>query len=370
MNAITLGNPNFFLKGVAEQTFIDPTTGNIVGYDTVAVDAAITSSVNLQEIAGGMGNALAGVIPDTTRLSGTYTSQAFSLETRKLITGGKLSYGGVASVCETILATSEKLKVSRAAAKHYAQPASDEYGWCYVREHGATKYVGTNYGIDLATGEVQDFVAIPETSYDVFYFTVNDSAKVLALPDNFNPSVVSVQTKYGMYAKQNNAVSGGTFQGWLYVIVPMAVLNGDAGLSANQTTNATTNGNWMAMSPDKTVMDCADCAASGNDFCYYVFVPCAGATSAVKALAIVGGGVTVAKGGSAQIPVKYVMDDDSILQPTYTDLSYDSAAKGTATVEANGIVSGVAEGTTDVTVSLEKGDGETLKAICHVVVTA
>ena len=366
MNAITLGNPNFFLKGVAEQTFIDPTTGNIVGYDTVAVDAAITTSVNLQEIAGGMGNALAGVIPDTSRLSGTYTSQAFSLETRKLITGGKLSYGGVASVCETIVATSEKLKVSRVPAKHYAQPDSDEYGWCYVREHGATKYVGTNYGIDLATGEVQDFVAIPETSYDVFYFTVNDSAKVLALPDNFNPSVVSVQTKYGMYAKQNNAVSGGTFQGWLYVIVPMAVLNGDAGLSANQTTNATTSGNWMAMSPDKTVMDCADCASSGNDFCYYVFVPCAGATSAVKALAIVGGGVTVAAGGSVQIPVKYVMVDNTVVQPKYSDLTIASNSTSIATV-SNGVITGASAGNTTLTIAGPSGSNvETITVGVHV----
>ena len=102
MDAIRLGDPNLFVKGVAQFIAYDPTTGNIVGYDNVASDSAITSSVNLQEIAGGFGNALVGIIPDTTRLTGTYTSQAFSFATRKLISGGKLSYNGVSPVCETI----------------------------------------------------------------------------------------------------------------------------------------------------------------------------------------------------------------------------------------------------------------------------
>ncbi len=368
MNAIRLGNPNYFLKGVAEQTFFDPATGNIIGYDTVATDAAIASSVNLQEIAGGMGNAIVGVIPDTTRLTGTYTSQAFSLETRRLISGGELSYGGVASVCETVTADGAVLSVSRTPAKHYAQPASDEDCWCYVREHGATTYQGTNYHV-TTEGEVLDFVAVPGKEYDVFYFTVNDSAKVLALPDNFNPSVVAVQTKYGMYAKQNDSVSGGTFQGWLYVVVPMAILNGDAGISGNQTANATTSGNWMAMSPDKTVMDCADCGSKRNNICYYVFVPCAGETSAVEALIVVGGGVAVKVGESAVIPVKYLMDDDSILQPTYSAMSYESADAQIATVDG-GVVKGLAAGNTDVTVTLAKSGEMTLSATCRVTVTA
>ncbi|MBR5285696.1 MAG: hypothetical protein IKU30_02250 [Clostridia bacterium] len=369
MTAITLGNKNKFLKGIAEQTYYDPTTGNIVGYDNVASDGAIESAVNLQQIEAGMGNAVVGVIPDSTRLTGSYTSQAFSLETRRLISGGKLSYNGISSVCETITASGATLTVTKTPAKHYGQSASDTTAWCYVKEHTATTFAGTNYGVDITSKEVQNFVATNGVQYDVFYFTVNASAQVLELPDSFNPSVVTVQTKYGVYSKQNNSVTGGTFQGWLYVVVPQAILTGNAGVSATQTSNSTTDGSWMAISPDNNIMACADCGATGNTLAYYVFVPCEGATSAVEALVVVGGGVTVTTTTTKQIPVKYIMPDQTVVTPTYTDLDYESAAEGTATVTDGGVVAGVAQGSTIVTITLEKGDGTTLTTTCNVTVT-
>lgn len=370
MNAITLGTPNLFLKGIAEQTFFDASTGNIVGYDNVASEAAISTSVNLQEVAGGMGNALVGVFPDTVRLTGTYTSQAFSLETRRLITGGTLAYDAVAPFCESRTASGATLTVSRTPAKHYGQPASDTNCWCYVKEQGTATFVGTNLWINPSTKEVVNFVATNGTTYEVYYFTANASNQSLTIPDVFNPTNVTVSTKYGVYAKQNNSVTGGTLQGWLYVIVPVAILSGDAGVSANQTANATTDGSWMALAPDSTGMTCNDCAVSGNPLAYYVYVPCASGTEDVVALVVPGGAVTVAVGGSVQIPVKYLMPNDTIVQPTYTDLIYSSSATAKATVTASGVATGVAEGSSVITCRLNKSDGTSLTVNCTVTVTA
>lgn len=369
MNAITLGSPNLFLKGIAEQTFYDPATGNIVGYDNVASEAAVTTSVNLQEVVGGLGNALVGVIPDTVRLSGTYTSQAFSLETRRLITGGTLAYNAVAPVCETITASGTTLTVQKTPVKHYGQSEGDANCWCYVKEQGAATYPGTNYEIDPSTKQVVNFAATASHTYEVYYFAVNASAQSLTIRDVFNPANVTVSTKYGVYAKQNNAVTGGTLQGWLYVVVPIAILSGDAGVSANQTANATTDGSWMALSPDSSGLSCADCSVSGNPLAYYVYVPCGDAVAGVAALAVPGGGITVAVGADKQIPVKYVMPNDTLVQPTYTDLTYVSAATATATVSDAGVVHGAAQGSTSVTITLTKADGTTLTAPCAVTVT-
>lgn len=368
MNAITLGTPNLFLKGIAEQTFYDASTGNIVGFDNVASEAAISTSVNLQEVVGGLGNALVGVFPDTVRLTGTYTSQAFSLETRRLITGGALEYNAVAPVCETIVASGTALTVTQTPAKHYGQPAADVYCWCYVKEQGAATYAGTNYQINPTSKEVVNFAAQSGKTYEVYYFARNASAQSLAIPDVFNPTNVTVSTKYGVYAKQNNAVTGGTLQGWLYVVVPVAILSGDAGVSANQTANATTDGSWMALSPDDNGLSCNDCAMSGHPLAYYVYVPCGDAAADVVALAIPGGGVTVNVGDTIQIPVKLVMPNDTLIQPTYTDLTYASAATSTATVSNAGVVTGVAQGSTTVTVTLTKADGTELTAPCAVTV--
>ncbi|MBQ8497547.1 MAG: Ig-like domain-containing protein [Clostridia bacterium] len=369
MNAIRLGDPNLFVKGVAEQRVYDPATGNIVGFDNVASDAAFTTSVNLQEIAGGFGNALAGVIADTTRITGTYTSQAFSLATRALIVGGSVQYGGATPVCETITANAAKLIVSKTPAKHQAQPASDTLGWCYIREHGASSYMGTNYGIDLATKTVSDFTAVVGTQYDVIYFTENASAEVLALPENFQPKMVSVEIKYGVYAKQNNSVSGGTFQGWLYVIVPRAYLSGNAGVDANQTANATTDGSWMATTTDDAPMVCGDCLSAAKAMAYYVYVPCGGSTASVEGLVVMGGGVALSKGEKAQIPVKYLMRGNHLAQPDYTDMTYQSESDAVATVDTAGLITAVGNGETQIGVTLTKTDGTTLKAVCAVSVS-
>ena len=126
----------------------------------------------------------------------------------------------------------------------------------------------------------------------------------------------------------------------------------------------------MALSPDSNGLTCNDCAMSGNPLAYYVYVPCGDAAAGVQALAIPGGGITVAIGQTKQIPVKYVMPDDTLAQPTYTDLTYVSAATATATVTNAGVVEGKATGSTVVTVTLTKADDSTLTVPCNVTVTA
>lgn len=372
MNAMSFGNPTLFVKGVAERRFYDFATGNIVGLDKVASEAAFSVSVNLQEIVGGIGNHLVGVIPDSVRVTGTYTSQAFSLETRKLITGGAMGYNAPAPVCETIKASGATLTVSKTPVKHLGQKASDTYAWCYVKPQGATTYSGTNYDLDMTTGQVQNFTATANEYYEVFYFVANASAQSLAIPEQYNPSVVTVEIKFGVYANQNNSVSDGTFQGWLYVIAPRAICTGDAGLSGGQTSNATTDGAWMALSDsDEGGLECADCGGSGNNLAYYVYVPCGDATEEVVALAIPGGGVTVAVSGTVQIPVKYVMPDDTLVQPTYSDLTFATPGDTSkATVSATGVVTGAGAGSTSTTVSLTKADGTVLSVPCSITVTA
>lgn len=378
MDAIRLGDPNIFLKGIVEQIYYDPTTGHIIGYDNVATDGAIETDVNLQEITGGFGNPVVGVIPDSTRMTGTYTSAAFSLHTRQMITGGNLHYNAVSPVCETITATGTTLTVSKTPAKHYAQPLSDVKAWCYVKPVGAATYMGTNYGVDITTKQV-NYTAVAGQSYEVFYFTENQSAQVLELPDMFNPSVVTISQKYGVYAKQNSTVSHGTLQGYLYVVVPRAILNGNAGVSANQTDAATTDGSWMALSPDQNMMVCDDCANASKTFAYYIYVPCGGETAAVADLAVIGGGVSVKANETAQIPVVYVMPDGSTQTPTYTNLTYaigSTAATAStpskdskAQVDVNGQVKGLAAGTSEVKITLVKGE-QTLETYCNVTVTA
>lgn len=374
MNAFHFGDPNLFVKGIAEVKITDA-KGNIIGYDTVASEGSVTSSVNLGEITGAVGNPLLITIPDTTRLSGTLTSQAFSLRQRAMISGGTVKNNGVVEVVESGVApVSGKLTIPHLAdyppARAYTQDSDDTYGLCYVRPAGATDYTGENVGIDLTTGVVQGNYT--GASYDIFYFTSVASAKVLDLPSNFTPQVAGLTYKYNVYAKQGEAVTNGSLAGYLYLVVKYAQFTGDAGISASQTANATTAYDWQALAnvdniPDAT--DFRDCANSSAPYAYYVYVPCGKVTDQVEGLFVVGGGVTAKVGAKVQIPVKYLLRDGTVAQPVYSSLTYASAAAGTAKVDNNGVVEGVAAGNTTVTITVPDVT-PAVKATCTVTVTA
>lgn len=366
MNAIILGDPNLFVKGIAEVTIYDYTSGDIIGFDKVASEGSITSSVNMGEVVGGIGSPLLMTIPDTTRITGSLTSQAFSLEQRALASGGEVAYGGITQVCEHITARSSTITVTGSPVKHYAQTATDTTGWCHIRVHEGGSYVGKNYEVDLSTKQVKNFVAETGKEYDVFYFINNASAKVLELPSNFKPSVAAISYKFEVYAQQNGSVGNGTRVGFLYFHVMRAQFGGDVGISANQTTAASTDYSWNALAAVDNMPSCEGCEEDGSPYAYYVYVPCGAADQGIDALVVVGETVTVKVNSTAQIPVKYVVGNH-LVQPTYADLSYSVTSGQTATVD-KGIVTGKAQGNAEVTITYTKTDGTTLTTKCKVAV--
>lgn len=349
MQAITLGNPNLFVKGMVEVVITDPETGNIIGYDNVASESAVNTSVNMGEITGGFGNPLLMNIPDTTRITGTLTSQAFSLQQRALMTGGQVKANGVVPYCETVTADSDgKLTVTRTPAKAYGQKESDSDAWCYVRRHGEGSYNGTNYQLDEVSKEVLDFTGVVGGQYDVFYFTQWASSEILALPASFNPSVATIRLKYGVYSKQNNSVSNGTLAGYLYFIVPRAQFTGDAGIGANQTANSTTSYDWTALMPDNNFMDCANCGANNDDYAYYIYVPCGDEYQSLETLAVIGGVVTLSADNNytATVPLVGIMKNGTTINVPPGTIHYAKTGEdgqNDITVSAYGVASATAQ---------------------------
>ena len=369
MQTFTFGDPRLFVVGT-ELTMYDPSNGNVVGFDNVGTDGAINYTFDFTEVTGGMQNKLVGLIPHSTRLTGSYTSQAFSLAHRALLSGGTLSYNAVAPVCETITASGTTLTVTQTPAKAQLQNATDEYAWCYVRPHGAPTYEGVNYGVDMTTKQVQNFTATDSQQYDVFYFTEWVSAQQLALPDAANPSVVSIQQKWAVYSEQNGSRAQGTLQGYIYVYVSRVMLEGDAGLNGNQTANSTTTYSWRALSGHDNMPICDVCDNPANDFAYYVYVPCGNETDGVAGIVVVGGDMTIPVGTDVQLNVRYIMKDGSTATPEYSAMEYNSATTGVATINTSGVVHPVGAGSSVITASLTKGDGTTITAKTTVTVTA
>lgn len=375
MNVFNFGDPKLFVKGVATVTIIDPTTGSILGFDNTPTESSVTGSVNAGEVTGGIGAPVLILIPDTSRLSGSLSSNAFSLGQRRLITGGTLKQNGIVPVCATNVAPSAGvLKIptdvfaSNPPVKHYGQPDTDTLGWCFVKVHGSDSYQGSNVGVNLTTGVVNG--SYTEAAYDIFYYSNPASATELGIPSNFIPQTATVEIKFNVYSKQSSSVASGSLAGYLYLIVPRAQFNGDPGISASQTDVATTDYSWTALRPDadaQSTSDYRDCSNESSNYAYYVYVPCGDVADSVESLFVAGGVLSVAKSKSATIPVKYLMKNGEVAQPSYGDLTYVVTASSLGTVTNGVFTAGSTAGNGKITITLTNNSN--VKTVMDVIVT-
>lgn len=346
--AVSLNKSPIYVKGTAEMWVHDVVTGDLIGYSNKIDTSNFTSSVNAGEIRSGLGAPVAINIPDSATFSGEVTATDFSLNARALATGGTLKYNGTVAIQENIVATSTTLTVTEVPVSAYGEPSDSATYACYVGNDGV------NYGVDPTTREVQGFTATVGQSYCVRYYTEIASAQELTIPGQFNPTVARVTIKMAAYGTQGNSASNGSRVGNLYVHIPRAqFINGDVGVNGSQTEAATTPWSFSALIYDESDVTCSECAGDNSVLGYMVYAPCGtnATLSAVTGLIVVGGVLSVDEGKTVQTPVQYVMEDKSLVTPKYTDLTFTSAQTTTATVSDEGIISGVAEGSTEITVS-------------------
>ena len=366
--AVQLNKTSVYVKGTAEIWIRDIVTGDFIGYSNKIDASNFSSSVNAGEIRAGLGAPVVITIPDSASFSGEVTATDFSLEARQLATGGNLKYNGVAPVMENITATDTSLKITGTPVADYGESSDAATYACYVGSDGV------NYGVDPKTKVVQGFTAQAGQTYCVRYFIQLASAQELTIPTQFNPTVARITVKMAVYGAQGGSAMNGSRIGNLYMHIPRAqFINGDVGVNGSQTEAATTPWSFSALSYDEADVTCSECATDKSVLGYMVFVPCGtdAATRAVKALAIVGGVVTVKAGESAQTPVFYVMENNELVMPNYADLTFKVAGDGGAYAkvgEHTGLINGSSAGSTTITVTMTSKPA--LTATANVTVTS
>lgn len=363
--AFQKGKPARYAKGFSEASVYDIVTGDLLYWTNKLKTGNTSTSMNDGAIEGGLGNKLLANIPDTIRLTGTFEAADFSLEARGLQMGSTVHYNAKSMVREKITATTTTLTVTRTPAAAFGQASDAETYNCYVGNDGV------NYGVNPQTKEIQGFTAEVGKEYCVQYYTNILNAESLAIPTNFSPTSGDMVIKTPIYSENGTSAKNSSLAGYLYGFYRVQFIGGDAGVNGSQTEASTTALNFQAVAYDPvTGEECADCGGEDSVYGYLTYVPCGDDTlSAVKALAIVGGVITVAEGGTAQTPVYYYMDNGELVTPSYADLTFTSAAVATATVGANtGLITGVAAGSTTITVTVTKKPA--LTATASVTVTA
>ena len=346
---ISFSDKRLYVKGTCSALCSDPVTGQVLYYSNKFQTGNVESSVTLGDIHAGLGNAIAAIIPSDSALNVNFVAADFSLWAKAAQVGAALSYNAVVPACQVVTANTTSLKID---VTDGAPTAQYGYGnaFCQVQEVGKPSPIatgGTQYSIS-PEGTVAGFTATSGTKYKVWYFVNRASAQVAELSTMFDPRVVHFTAQIAVYANDVSASeSQGTRVGWLYVIVPRMKMNGAGTITGDQSNPDTTSltGQAIAFDTDTVSAECTDCSA--GTLAYYIYCPDNATEENVVGLAVVGGVVSVPQSTSAQIPVRYVMADGSLVTPAYSALTYKltSPPSGTNVSDSGVITAGATTGT-------------------------
>ena len=374
---ISFTNQRLYVKGTCQAVLRDPCTGNVVYSSNKFQTANISTSVTMGEVRGGMGNAIATILPSDTALNVEFVAADFSLFAKAAQLGAALSYSAPVMVCDTVTASGATISIPTGAdAAVPVAPLGFDEPICYVQEIGVSGTVeetGTAYGIDPTSGAIAGFASTSGKEYKVFYYVNKLEAQVAEISTLVNPGTYHFSAQMPVFANENcNAENQGSRVGWLHVVVPRLKLGANGGVVGDQTTPDTTSisGQAVAFDADVVSATCSDCDA--GTLAYYVYVPDSGA-GMVAGLAVIGGAVSVAKSSTAQIPVRIVMKNGQLVVPPSYSVGFtyvaSGAPSGTSVSSVGVVTSGSTAGDFEVAVTYAS-DGESFTTPVNVSVVS
>lgn len=363
---VNLNNQYLYAKGTCDVVVRDIVTGDVDYQSNKVQTNQFTTTADMGAIQAGIGNTTAINIPHNSAVNLTLTNADFSMEARAMQVGAGIAYNGVGPVCEVLTGTNGVLTVTEMPAAPYGY----NINICNVVESGAVNAPGTAYVIDAATKQVQGFTAVAGKSYTVTYFSENAVNKYFNISARFTPAIKHVTVHIAVYSAAGaQSATQGTQVGDLYIIVPRMQFSGKADVDGSQTNAVTTDLSGTALTYDDAVAAGACSCAATSGLAQVLYVPVADTTDDIVGLAIIGGVIALTAGDEAQVPVKYVMKNGTLVNPDYTALTYTipTAGQSYAEVSETGLITAKAAGDTELTVALAS---PALSAVANVTVAS
>lgn len=363
---MSCSNESLYAQGIYNFDFYDLTTDELLFQSRTITEGNIATSVSLNEIRGGIGNAVQIQIPSDATLTVTMTAANFSLPGLALNTGSTIMPNGTYQVSETVtLEDGTEDNAGKVVGKVTSTPVAP-VGSITAEVIG---YVNCNEKVTIDP-ETKMFVVEGAKAGDkvcIYYYTQTSSAEIFRIGSNFSPKIGRAVLRTPLYSTTGQAGTGNILAGELQIVIPKAQLNGDLNLDLSQTANATTVLNMTALA-DYEVQP-GECPSDDGTLGYIIQVLSQGSIwDRVDELVVIGGGIALEKGETETIVVKgRSKSNPSMLENVpYADLKFTSEAEATATVDAEGLVTAVEAGDTDITIEYEP---KALKARVDVEVT-
>ena len=351
-----------YVQGVYDFEFYSIGTDELLFQSRYITESNITTSTNLNAIKGGIGNATLIQIPSDAELKVQMTAQNFTLEGLGLNTGATIMPNGIYRVSDEVTLEAE--------GKGHVK--SNPVASLGSRTEEIVGYVNCSTKVTI-NPESKEFT-VPEGKEGdkvcISYFTMSSNAEMFVIGSNFSPKVGRAVLRTPIYSADGTYDStAGIKVGELQIVIPRAQLDGNLNLDLSQTSNATTVLNMTAL-VDWSVQT-GGCPSDNGTLGYIVQILYTESIwDSVDELVIMDCGVTVEAGQTARLIVKgYNATTDEFVNVPYADLTFTSQADATAKVDENGIVTGVAEGNTTITVEYKVGEEVKLTKTAEVEVT-
>lgn len=361
-NMIKFNDKRLFVKGTGNCILTDPASGKIVYQSDQFSSGSITTSVTMGEIRAGLGNPIVAMIPSDAGVAVEFTAADFSLYEKAAQAGAEIAYGAPVPVAQTVTATGTSLTIDVTDGAPVAALGFDT-AYCQVQVVGSTSHIltdGTAYPI-AANGAISGFTAANGTTYKVWYYVSKATAQKATIGTLMDPKVLHFTASLPVYSSISTTTNSGTRIGWLYITVPALKLQANANITGDQANADTTVITGQAISYSSGVVDSNTdlCGEVGSDLAYYVYSPCDD-SEIVQGLVVVGGIVSLATSSSKQIPVYFVMPDNSLVKPTSysSGFTYTGSGLPTGTSVTNaGIVNAGSTAGADGEVEITYTDG-------------
>ena len=363
---ITFTDESLYVKGTCNVVLSDITTGNICFQSSRATTGSINPGTTLEEVRGGLGNAVAATLASDAVVTVDFELADFSMWAKAAQMGAELEYGAPSPRCQVVTANDYTLSIDPS----YGVPVPElgkTQALCYVQTVDAQSFIlsdGVAYPISQE-GTVGGFTSEPGKTYKVWYSTMNYSSQMMVIRSFVKPKVVRFEAQMAVYTNRTGSANQGTRVGWLNVVIPYLQLQGDAALNGDQSANDTTKISGSALSRSALKISSLSFDGEADALAYYVYTPDEASVTAT-AIVVMGGAMILEDEESAQIPVRIVMGDGSLVVPddyetgfTYT---LPPGADACLTVSNSGVVTAITGGIdgyqTELTVTYEGAHGE------------
>jgi hypothetical protein len=343
----------YYAVGVADaRIYGDAQKSTLVAVAKVLLDSTLTFATSATDIAGGKRNPLRYTYFHSARVTGKITSAEWNLSLIAKNNGGTLSNGAVVPITESITLVD---KVGTVTETPVGSEGGTAYCW-YV-------YNGTEYRATFSGKTFTVDSSIPDDSIVcASYSYTNSGVTKLTVPANYIPSILYIELDQDVAT--DNAGNG--IVGRNLFVIPSAVLTG------NQTINMTADGysetalefNAISYTPYGATCE------TGDVYCYMIQEIFDENWYDTAVDLAVYGVDTLVVAETGQLNVVQIKEGlgESWLVPDYADLTFDDGTPTYASVDANGVVTGVSAGTQVITVTVTAKP--TLTASINVEVTA